>query len=1027
MPRLSLLWLVVLVLAAGGRAFGAPCSGGAVLTIVGDNRSADASVDLIVSGERVAGATACNAGGLGLATTYATTVSCSGPGASKCGQVRNLAPGVWVHHVAAQVSDATSALQLQSTTSVVVAEPGASNVVDWTVFGRTFLVTKTTAADVRGRLDDALAYTAAFPHAALVRFSANVYPGAGNPKTVPLQTSPTCTLATCADGRETAYCFDGDRVTVDAIDQLGRPGGVVLSVSTCNNSLLRLYGTDNVWRGVVFQGTTDTTPAVAVDTVTIAGLATGGNRLERCTVVGPTLGDAISVEGDAAQPGSGPAGENTIADCEVRGAEDKGIKVDFGGVARVERSCVHDNQNGGIQATLGGTVTATENVVQHNTGGAAENGLFAGVPNPQDSQFANALTTRGNVVRFNGARGISVVNHATATLADDVVTDNYRAGLLIETGLAGVTPSVSVRGSTFACNYAPGLCLNGSGQVCRVGGECQFAVCTQASGAAPGVGVALNQPCDGCDVPDVDLGKAGIDPGRNALTFNGNPNSPAPGGVNLSSAVPALVPARGNQWEHCDPADVADPNHCNMPVVSTLDVRTTNGATFDLGTPVGPRRGPVPVVTAISPSRPRAGDLVRVYGGVFDAIDGMACFPTGTLPADPCSAENADTVAENAGNAARGNHVRVTMDGVDYDADVHQVTPTMLVFAMPVDCSEGGTLTVERGNDVAVPVTICDPGGCAGRPVGTLCDDDDVCTVGETCQADGTCGGSTPLSCVGQCLSGACDPSLGCAVRPASAACQDGDACTVGDHCSGADDVCVPGTAPTCEGQCLTGACDSVVGCVPQPATEACDDANACTTGDHCSGTGDSCTGAPLACDDGLECTTDACDAVAGCSHVARPAGTPCGVGDRCHAPSACVGVTCTSGEPVSCDDGHACTDDTCDESTGCAHAARTGIGGVVCHAAELRALLGAVTSPPKKLKKALASGITCLETRATSADGAPAGTRRRRKLARGAARCASGVVSRVKLAGGLAPAERTALNDEGRAALAAVQAYFGL
>ena len=64
--------------------------------------------------------------------------------------------------------------------------------------------------------------------------------------------------------------------------------------------------------------------------------------------------------------------------------------------------CVHDNANGGIQATLGGVVTAVENVIQHNVGGAAENGLFAGVPNPEDSQFANALTTRSSTASILG-------------------------------------------------------------------------------------------------------------------------------------------------------------------------------------------------------------------------------------------------------------------------------------------------------------------------------------------------------------------------------------------------------------------------------------------------------------------------------------------------------------------------------------------------------------------------------------------------------------------------------------------------
>jgi len=74
-------------------------------------------------------------------------------------------------------------------------------------------------------------------------------------------------------------------VTVDALDAEARPGGVVLGVTTCDNSLMRLYGTDNVWRGVVCQGSMDPSPAVAVDTLTIAGLQTSGNRFEQCTIV----------------------------------------------------------------------------------------------------------------------------------------------------------------------------------------------------------------------------------------------------------------------------------------------------------------------------------------------------------------------------------------------------------------------------------------------------------------------------------------------------------------------------------------------------------------------------------------------------------------------------------------------------------------------------------------------------------------------------------------------------------------------
>ncbi len=68
-----------------------------------------------------------------------------------------------------------------------------------------------------------------------------------------------------------------------------------------------------------------------------------------------------------------------------------------------------------------------------------------------------------------------------------------------------------------------------------------------------------------------------------------------------------------------------------------------------------------------------------------------------------------------------------------------------------------------------------------------------------------------------------------------------------------------------------------------------CDDGNACTENDTCSG--GICAGTPVNCDDNNACTVDACDPRTGCTHTA-----------------------------VVCDDGDACTVDTCDPQNGCVH-----------------------------------------------------------------------------------------------------------
>jgi hypothetical protein len=74
--------------------------------------------------------------------------------------------------------------------------------------------------------------------------------------------------------------------------------------------------------------------------------------------------------------------------------------------------------------------------------------------------------------------------------------------------------------------------------------------------------------------------------------------------------------------------------------------------------------------------------------------------------------------------------------------------------------------------------------------------------------------------------------------------------------------------------------------------TAACNDNNACTTGDVC-GNG-VCGGQPLKCSDNNVCNgVETCDPVAGC-------------------------VAAQAGE--NCDDGDACTADTCDAVGGCSH-----------------------------------------------------------------------------------------------------------
>jgi hypothetical protein len=213
----------------------------------------------------------------------------------------------------------------------------------------------------------------------------------------------------------------------------------------------------------------------------------------------------------------------------------------------------------------------------------------------------------------------------------------------------------------------------------------------------------------------------------------------------------------------------------------------------------------------------------------------------------------------------------------------------------------------------------CQPatGACALVAVrdGQGCDDGDACTTGDTCQA-GECRAGSALVCQDgeACTDDTCDPARGCVHTPNEADCDDGNACTTGDRCSGG--VCRPGGPLDCDDDdvCTLDTCAPGSGCGHVPSSAPCDDGDACTLGDTCvDGT---CTGPlPLGCDDGEVCTADGCDPRVGCTH--DPIVGPCDDGDPCTVGDHCVGGVCVPTTVTDCDDGDPCTADVCGAS-GC-------------------------------------------------------------------------------------------------------------
>ncbi|MBM4364125.1 MAG: hypothetical protein FJ104_15705, partial [Deltaproteobacteria bacterium] len=263
----------------------------------------------------------------------------------------------------------------------------------------------------------------------------------------------------------------------------------------------------------------------------------------------------------------------------------------------------------------------------------------------------------------------------------------------------------------------------------------------------------------------------------------------------------------------------------------------------------------------------------------------------------------------------------------------------------------------------------CTGGSCdyPKEAAGTGCDDGDECTVGDACEADGTCTPGTPkvTDDNNPCTVDGCNPVTGVVSHVAVAdatSCDDGDLCNGFATCQAG--TCSPGTAVTCTtpsnadcevspGTCaaLTGTCSYA----KEPGGTLCSDGDSCTDNDECDGNG-LCNGETVVCTPpNAFCDTDGshtfsggscqavsgscgayaetvtacpagCDAVSGlcnadpCIGKVCPAPTePCSVAAGCNSLTGeCVYTTAPSG--AGCDDGDPCTAaDECSSGGACA------------------------------------------------------------------------------------------------------------
>jgi hypothetical protein len=417
------------------------------------------------------------------------------------------------------------------------------------------------------------------------------------------------------------------------------------------------------------------------------------------------------------------------------------------------------------------------------------------------------------------------------------------------------------------------------GNLCNGAETCRTGVCT--AGAPPNCND--NNPC----TADTCVPATGC-----VHTVLANGTSCSDGNLcNGSETCNAGVCAAGSPLV-CDDNNFCTTDLCN-PSTGCFHTNVTNGASCSDGN--------------------ICNGIEACQAGV--CVPGTALNCTGT---NPCMIDTCDPVAGC-------RHTAVTNGTSCADGNVCNGFETCQAGF----CQIGTAPNCDDGNPCTSDT--CDPvAGCrhTNVPDGTTCSDGNTCNGTETCRA-GVCtttggGGPPPCDDGNPCTVDGCNPTGGCTHTPVA----DGTVCSNGNVCDGTETcragVCNSGTALNCNdgNPCTTDTCDPVAGC--QHAVVA--NGTSCSDGNLCNGT-ETCTGGvcggstnPLNCNDSNPCTIDSCDPVLGCIHQAAPAGTTCSDGNPCNGMETCQGATCVVGTPLSCDDGIACTTDTCDPVTGCQH-----------------------------------------------------------------------------------------------------------
>jgi len=292
-------------------------------------------------------------------------------------------------------------------------------------------------------------------------------------------------------------------------------------------------------------------------------------------------------------------------------------------------------------------------------------------------------------------------------------------------------------------------------------------------------------------------------------------------------------------------------------------------------------------------------------GCVYTPAEGEPCEDNNPCTVDDLCVGEACQSGENVCQCEEDDHCKQFEDG-----DVCNGT----LICVDAECvlAPDSVIECDTSGDTQCTFTVCNPisGACAAISAGygTPCDDENACTIGETCM-QGLCIGGILASCDDDnpCTDDLCEPGSGCVYEAVlDQACDDGDWCTDADYCL--DGVCLGGP-----NSCT---CDTDENCLDY------DDGNACNGTLSCQeGVCVTPPGSIVECSEPSgPCSQIFCNPYTGiCEEDDLPDGLPCDDEDACTMDDICVGGVCVGGE-IPCDDEDPCTVDLCHPDLGCAH-----------------------------------------------------------------------------------------------------------